>query len=247
MLLEGKVAIITGASRGIGKEIAISFAQQGASVVLNYTKNEDAARETLQQLEQAGYPCRLFQADVSVEENVQSMIDYTIESLGKIDILVNNAGITKDNILINMSVEEWDTVMATNLRGTFLCSKHAIRRMLRQRSGKIINVSSISGVLGNAGQTNYAASKAGIIGLTKAIAQEYSGKGITANVISPGLVDTNMSRRVPESVMEQKMSQILLKRPGTTSEIASVAVFLASYLGDYVNGELIRIDGGIRF
>ncbi|QQE78404.1 3-oxoacyl-[acyl-carrier-protein] reductase [Alicyclobacillus sp. SO9] len=247
MLLDEKVAIVTGASRGIGRDIAKAFAQQGAMVALNYTKNQEAAEDTRDEIIKGGDKAFLVQADVSLEQDVQSMMQRIIEKYGRVDVLVNNAGITMDNILMNMSVEQWDGVMATNLRGPFLCTKHVIRKMMRQRAGKIINVSSISGVLGNAGQANYAASKAGLIGLTKAIAQEYGAKGITANVIAPGLVDTNMSRRVPESVMNQKLEEVLLKRPGSTSEIASVAVFLASTLSDYINGELIRVDGGIRF
>lgn len=247
MLLQNKVALVTGASRGIGREIAIAFANEGASVVLNFMRNRGDAEAVAEQIRDNGGTAELFQADISKEEEVKALIDFVWERYGRIDVLVNNAGVTRDNVLIGMSLDDWTYVIENNLNGTFLCCKHAIRKMLRQRSGKIINLSSISGLLGNAGQSNYAAAKAGIIGLTKSIAQEYSAKGITANVISPGVIDTEMSQKVPPELKQMKVNETLLNRAGTTSEIAGVAVFLASSLSDFVNGAILRADGGIRF
>ncbi|MCZ0754130.1 3-oxoacyl-ACP reductase family protein [Anoxybacillus sp. J5B_2022] len=247
MLLRDKVAVVTGASRGIGREIAITFAREGALVVLNFAHNLEGTESIVQEIRENGGQAEMFQADVSKETEAEALINFTCDRFGRIDILVNNAGVTKDGLLINMSIDDWNYVISNNLCGTFLCCKFALRKMVRQRYGKIINMSSISGLLGNAGQSNYAASKAGIIGLTKSIAQEYSAKGITANVISPGVVDTEMSRRVPTEVKQMKVDTTLLKRPGTTSEIAGVALFLASSLSDFVNGAVIRADGGIRF
>lgn len=246
-MLQNKVALVAGASRGIGREIAIAFAKEGASVVLNFMRNRGDAEAVAEQIRDNGGTAELFQADISKEEEVKALIDFVWERFGRIDVLVNNAGVTRDNVLIGMSLDDWTYVIENNLNGTFLCCKHAIRKMLRQRSGKIINLSSISGLLGNAGQSNYAAAKAGIIGLTKSIAQEYSAKGITANVISPGVIDTEMSQKVPPELKQRKVDETLLNRAGTTSEIAGVAVFLASSLSDFVNGAIIRADGGIRF
>lgn len=247
MLLQKKVAIVTGASRGIGREIALTYAREGASVVINYSSSEEQAAALLEQIQSEGGLAAIYKADVSVENEAKGLIQFTIETFGRLDVLVNNAGITKDGVLINMSVEDWDRVVTTNLRGTFLTCKFGIRQMMRQRAGKIINLSSISGLLGNAGQSNYAASKAGVIGLTKSIAQEYSAKGITANVISPGYIETEMTQAVPDELKQPKIDATLLKRVGSTSEMAGVAVFLASPLSDFVNGAVIRADGGIRF
>ncbi|HWJ77111.1 MAG TPA: 3-oxoacyl-ACP reductase FabG [Niallia sp.] len=247
MLLHNKVAIITGASRGIGREISLLFAKEGAKVVLNYVRSDQEAASVYSEITSNGGIASLFKGDISKEEIAKEMVQYAVHQYGRIDILVNNAGITKDKFLINMKLNDWNEVIDTNLTAPFLTAKYALRKMMKQRYGKIINLSSLSGVAGNKGQTNYAASKAGVIGLTKAIAQEYSGKGIYANAIAPGVVVTDMSKKIPESERDYKLNAILLERPGEAVEIAGVALFLASDLSNFVNGEVIQADGGIRF
>ncbi|MEC2921436.1 MULTISPECIES: 3-oxoacyl-ACP reductase family protein [Bacillus] len=247
MLLKNKVVIVTGASRGIGKEISILFAREGAKVVLNYVHSDLEATSLYKEITSRGGTASLFKGDISKEDTVKELIQFTVDKYERIDILVNNAGITKDKFLINMKLNDWYEVIDTNLTAPFLTSKYALRKMMKQRYGKIINVSSLSGLSGNKGQANYAASKAGVIGLTKAIAQEYSGKGIWANAIAPGVVVTDMSKQIPESERDYKLNGILLERPGEAVEIAGVALFLASDLSNFVNGEVIRADGGIRF
>ncbi|WP_017796067.1 3-oxoacyl-ACP reductase family protein [Oceanobacillus kimchii] len=247
MLLQDKVAIITGASRGIGRDIALLFAKEGAKVVLNYVHNDTEATSIYEEIISMDGTASIFRGDVSKEEVVKELIDFTVNQYKRIDILVNNAGITRDKFLINMKLEEWHQVIETNLTAPFLTSKYALRKMIKQRYGKIINLSSLSGLAGNKGQANYAASKAGIIGLTRAIAQEYSGKGIWSNAIAPGVVVTDMSKQIPVSERDYKLNAILLEKPGEPAEIARVALFLASDLSDFVNGEVIRADGGIRF
>lgn len=247
MLLQDKVAVVTGASRGIGRDTALKLAREGAKVVINYVSNEQKANEVLETIISAGYEASIYKANVSEEEEARDLILYAINTYGRLDILVNNAGITKDKFLINMSVEEWDGVLKNNLTGPFLCSKYALRQMLKQKKGKIINVSSITGVLGNKGQSNYAASKAGLVGLTKAIAQEYSYKGITANAIAPGVIVTEMTESLSPDEHQYKLNSILRGSPGKVSEVAELILFLSSDLSDFINGEVIRIDGGIRF
>ncbi|MDI3311283.1 MAG: 3-oxoacyl-ACP reductase FabG [Thermoanaerobacterium sp.] len=247
MLLQDKVAIVTGSSRGIGRQIALKFASEGAKVIANYANNDEMAESLMKESEGLNGQIKVFKADVSIEESAESLVNYAIREYGKIDVLVNNAGITNDKFLINMSLDDWNKVIQTNLTGTFLCSKYAIRKMMRKKNGKIVNISSLSGLEGNKGQANYAASKSGLVGLTKTIAQEYSGKGIVANVIAPGVIDTDMSRQVPEKEIHYKLYQILKGHPGEPSDVAGVALFLASDLSNFVNGEIIRVDGGIRF
>lgn len=247
MMGTGKVALITGASRGIGQAMALAFAQAGAHVAINYSHTTPDAQETLHMIQRQGGTAYMIQANVANEQEVQHMVADVIARWGRLDVLVNNAGITRDNLLIRMALEEWEDVMATNLRGPFLCTKYALRPMMRQKSGRIINIASISGILGNSGQANYAASKAGLIGLTKAIAQEYAAKGITANAIAPGLVDTPMSHEVRSDVARQKLAMVLLGRTASPAEIAQSAVYLASDGAQYINGAVLRIDGGIRF
>ncbi|MGF7088189.1 3-oxoacyl-[acyl-carrier protein] reductase [Kroppenstedtia sanguinis] len=247
MMLRDKTVVVTGGSRGIGRQIACTLSKEGASVVINYVKNKEEAESTLQQIRRNGGIADIYRADIADEKQAQELIEFTCHKYGQVDVLVNNAGITRDSLLIQMPAESWDKVIRTNLRGPFLSSKYSLRKMLRQRSGKIINISSICGLLGNAGQANYSASKAGIIGLTKSIAQEYSSKGITANVVSPGPIKTEMTLKVPEEIMKQKVESTMMQRPGSAKEVSHVVLFLASCLGDYVNGEVIRVDGGIKY
>jgi 3-oxoacyl-[acyl-carrier protein] reductase len=247
MLLQDKVAIITGGSRGIGREIALSFVNEGAKVVVNYVNSDEHAMSLSEEIKAKGGEVELFKADISNEDAAKNLIDFTISKYQKLDILVNNAGVTVDKFLISMSLNEWEKVIKTNLTAPFLCSKFALRKMMKNKKGKIVNVSSLSGILGNKGQANYAASKAGIIGLTKTIAQEYAGKGINANVVAPGVIDTDMTRNVPSSEHKYKLEAILKNRPGKAGEVAGAALFLASDLSDFVNGEVLRVDGGIRF
>jgi 3-oxoacyl-[acyl-carrier protein] reductase len=245
VLLKDKVIIVTGGSRGIGKEMVKVFAREGASVILNYS-NSRVQAELLQE-ELSGLKVFPYRANVTEEFEVKKMMDNVYKEFGKIDVLINNAGITNDKFLVQMTLADWERVLLTNLTGAFLCSKYAIKKMLRHHNGKVIMVSSIAGILGNKGQGNYSASKAGLIGLSKTIAQEYGERGITANVIAPGVIDTEMSRQIPIEEQKIKIDEIIMRRPGQSIEVANSALFLASSLSDYVNGEVIRIDGGIRF
>lgn len=247
MLLQDKVAVITGASRGIGKEIALLYAKEGAKVIINYVSSDLEATTLQKRIIENGGEASLFKGDIGTDSTVKELVSYTIDTYGRVDILVNNAGITRDKFLINMKLDEWNSVINTNLTAPFLTSKYVLRPMMKQRYGKIINISSLSGIAGNRGQANYSAAKAGLIGLTKAIAQEYSGKGIWSNAIAPGVVVTDMSKKIPKTEQEYKLNEILLERPGDPIEIAGVALFLASDLSNFVNGEVIRADGGIRF
>ncbi|RDW15222.1 beta-ketoacyl-ACP reductase [Oceanobacillus arenosus] len=246
MLLQDKVAIVTGASSGIGKEIALTFAKEGAKVVANYATNDIGANQVIEEIESFGGRAALYKGDISKEENAKEMIDFTVDKYNQIDILVNNAGIIQDSFLVNMSLDTWNNVIQTNLTGPFLCSKFAIRKMMRHRKGKIINISSISGLLGNKGQANYASAKAGLIGLTRTIAQEYSSKGISANAVAPGIITTEMTKDIPGN-HSFKLESILKGEPGKVSDIAGTVLFLASGLSNFINGEVIRVDGGHRW
>lgn len=246
-MLAEKIAVVTGGSRGIGRAVARELARNGAKVLINYVRNAAAAEETCREIAATGSVASAFQADVSEEEGAQALITRAVEQWGGIDILVNNAGITRDKLLVNMSLDEWETVMATNLRGAFLCTKYTLKFMLRRRYGKVINITSISGILGNAGQANYAAAKAGLIGLTMSVAQEYGPRGICSNAVAPGFIDTEMTRAVPEEVQRQKVDQVLLRRYGLCADVAGAVLFLSSPMSDYVNGTVLRVDGGIRF
>ncbi|WP_336990096.1 3-oxoacyl-[acyl-carrier-protein] reductase [Bacillus infantis] len=245
MKLEGKSAIVTGASRGIGREIALELARQGANVTVNYSGSEAKANETVEEIKALGRDAFAVKADVSDSEAVAAMMKETIEKFGSIDILVNNAGITRDNLLMRMKEEEWDEVISINLKGVFLCTKAATRQMMKQRSGRIINVSSIVGVSGNPGQANYVAAKAGVIGLTKTSAKELATRGITVNAIAPGFISTDMTDKLNEEVKEQMLSGIPLGRLGEPSDIAKVALFLASEDSRYMTGQTLHVDGGM--
>ena len=231
-LLENQVAVITGASRGIGRQIARSMAEEGAIVIINYNGSKARADETAEEIRSFGGQAETYQCDVSDFNQAAGLMEYVVKTYGRVDILVNNAGITRDNLLMKMSEEEFDAVLNTNLKGAFNCIRHVSRQMIKQRSGKIINISSVSGVLGNAGQANYSASKAGIIGLTKSAAREMASRNITVNAIAPGFIDTEMTQVLSESVRMAAEAQIPMKRFGKTEDIANMAV-------------LIHVDGGM--
>lgn len=244
-MLEGKVALVTGASRGIGRAIAEELASQGAYVIINYSGNEQAAGEVLNTITKMGKRASLYRCNVGSYEEVKEMIDTIVKEHKTIDIIVNNAGITRDNLLLKMSEQEFDDVITTNLKGAFNTIKHASRYMLKQRSGKIINISSVSGIIGNAGQTNYSAAKAGIIGMTKAVAKELASRNITVNAVAPGFIQTDMTEALPEAMKEKVSDSIPLKKMGQPEDIAKMVSFLASSQGDYVTGQVFKVDGGI--
>lgn len=244
-MLDNKVAVVTGASRGIGRAIAITLASYGASVVVNYCGSKDKAEAVVEEIKNNGGNAIAYQADVMDSEAVKAMFSDIVKQFGKLDIVVNNAGITKDNLILKMSDEEFDAVINTNVKGTFHCLKHASRIMLKQKSGRIINISSIFGVLGNMGQINYCASKAGIIGMTKSLAKELGSRGITVNAIAPGFIKTDMTDVLSEEIKEKAMERIPLKRIGTVEDIAETAAFLASDKASYITGQTIQVDGGM--
>ena len=244
-MLTGKTAVVTGASRGIGRAIALRFAREGAHVIVNYNGSKDRAESVKEEIEKAGGSAQISQCDVSDFAMCESWIQSIIAEHGKIDILVNNAGITKDGLLMKMSESDFDQVIATNLKGTFHTIRFVSRQMLKQRSGRIINLSSVVGVAGNAGQANYAASKAGVIGLTKSAAKELAPRGITVNAIAPGFIDTEMSQVLSDKVKESTRNQIPMGQYGTPEQIASAALFLASEEAGYITGQVLHVDGGM--
>jgi 3-oxoacyl-[acyl-carrier protein] reductase len=244
-MLENKVAIVTGASRGIGRAIALTLSKYGAKVVVNYCGSKEKAEEVVNEIIKNGGSALAYQADVANFSSVKSMFEDVIKELGSIDILVNNAGITKDNLILKMTEEEFDAVVDTNLKGVFNCLKHASRIMLKQKSGRIINISSISGVIGNVGQVNYSAAKAGVIGMTKSLAKELGSRGITVNAIAPGYINTDMTAVLKDELKEKVTELIPLKRLGEVEDIAEMAAFLASDKASYITGQTIQIDGGM--
>lgn len=245
MMLEGKIAVVTGASRGIGRAVAQRLASEGATVIINYNGSREKAEETLREIEETGGRGVIEQCDVSDFEQCREFIQKVIKEYGALDILVNNAGVTKDGLIMGMSEEDFDRVIDTNLKGAFHTIRFAVRQMLKQKSGRIINMASVVGVSGNAGQANYAASKAGVIGLTKAAAKEVASRGITVNAIAPGFIETDMTASLPESVKEASLAQIPLGYFGKAEQVAAAVAFLASEDAAYITGQVLHVDGGM--
>ena len=242
----GRTALITGAGRGIGRATAVRLAKDGARIAVNYKGNVAAAEETKRAVEAAGSEAALVQGDVSLDADAERVVkDALAFGGGKLDILVNNAGITRDNLLLRMSAEEWDAVLDLNLRGAFLVTKAALRPMMKQRGGRIVNVSSIAGVMGNAGQANYSAAKAGLIAFTKTVAREMASRNITANAVAPGFVPTDLTSIVPQGVQDAMLKQIPLGRFGTADDVANAIAFLASDEAAYITGQVLVVDGGM--
>jgi len=242
---EGRTAIVTGASRGIGRAIALKLASEGASVVVNYNSNASAAEEVGAAIVAAGARAEIVQADVSVAADVERLVAAALSAFDKIDILINNAGITRDQLLMRMSEDDFSTVIDTNLKSAFLMTKGVVRPMLRARYGRIVNITSISGVMGNAGQANYSASKAGLIGLTRSVAREVASRNITCNAVAAGVIDTDIWAGVPQAAIDSLLSMIPIARKGTPEEIAEAVAFLASEPTAYITGQVLNVDGGL--
>jgi len=243
--LKGKTAVVTGSGRGIGRAVALKLADLGVNVVLNATQGSRTVDEVEKGISARGVGCAVVRADVRNTAEAEKIIQTAVERFGRVDILVNNAGITRDNLIIRMSEQEWDDVLDTNLKGTFNCIKAVSRIMLKQKSGRIINITSVSGIVGAAGQANYSSSKAGVIGLTKACAKELASRGITVNALAPGLIDTDMTKVLSGEIKEEYMRNIPLKRLGTPEDVANAVAFLASDEAGYITGQIINIDGGM--
>lgn len=245
MLLDGKTALVTGASRGIGRAIALRLAAEGANIAINYAGNTAKAEETKAAIEAAGGKAALFQADVSDSAQVEQMVVSVLETFGSLDILVNNAGITRDGLLMRMKEEDFDAVLDTNLKGIFHVTKAVTKIMMKQRSGRIVNMASVVGIIGNAGQTNYAAAKAGVIGFTKSAARELAARGITVNAVAPGFIATDMTAAMPEKAKEATLAAIPLRRMGTPEDVANAVLFLVSDQAAYITGQVVKVDGGM--
>ena len=245
MHVDNKVALITGASRGIGRATALELAKAGAKIVVNYAGNAAAAQEVLKAIQDMGGQAIAVQANIAVAAEVDELIEKTVAAFGSIDILVNNAGITRDTLLMRMKEADWDAVLDTNLKGVFLCTKAVAKLKMKQRSGKIINMTSVVGLTGNAGQANYAAAKAGVVGFTKSMAKELGSRGITVNAVAPGYIATDMTEVLPDSVKEQMTSTIPLGRPGTPNDVAKAVLFLCSDAAAYITGQTLNVDGGM--
>lgn len=245
MLLDGKVALVTGGSRGIGRAIAVALAREGAKVAINFAGNEKAAEETKALVEQAGSEAILLKADVSDKDADAALIDTVVKTYGKIDILVNNAGITRDSLMLRMKEDDFDAVIDTNLRSVFYLTKAAAKSMMKKRTGRIINMSSVVGLTGNAGQVNYAAAKAGVLGITKSAAKELASRSITVNAVAPGFIETDMTDVLSDTVKESLLHEIPLKRMGEPKDVANAVLFLASDQSAYITGQVIHVDGGL--
>ena len=244
MIFKDRVSLITGGARGIGREIALAFAKEGSDIVI-CDVNQDALNATKKEIEALGRKAETFVVDVTSLSQVEDMVNKTLDKFQKIDILINNAGITRDALIVRMSEQDFDSVIAVNLKGTFNCTKALAKVMMKQRYGKIVSIASIIGIMGNAGQANYAASKAGIIGITKSVAKELASRNVNVNAIAPGFIETDMTAKLPENVKSQMLAYIPLNRFGKASDVAELAMFLASDASSYLTGQVIKIDGGM--
>ncbi|MBP2033834.1 3-oxoacyl-[acyl-carrier protein] reductase [Clostridium algifaecis] len=243
--IKGKVAVVTGAAKGIGRAIALRLAKEGADIVINYRTNSDSLSELVSEIESFGSKVITVRGDVSVFEDAKNIMKKAVETFGTVDILVNNAGITRDGLILRMKEEDFDKVIEVNLKGAFNCIRHVSPIMVKKRSGKIINISSVVGITGNSGQVNYSAAKAGIIGVTKSVARELGSRGINVNAVAPGFIKTSMTEALSDKLKENTLNSIPLKRFGTVDDVASVVAFLASKDSDYITGQVINIDGGM--
>jgi len=245
MNLEGKVAIVTGGANGIGRAISLALSAQGATVVVNYNSSETLAISLQEEIKSQGQECLIVQANIGLFEQATALVEAAVSQFGHVDILVNNAGITKDNLIMRMSEDDFDSVIETNLKGAWNMSKLVSRYMTKQRSGKIVNITSVSGLVGNAGQTNYSASKAGLVGLTMSLAKELAKRNINVNAIAPGFIETAMTGKLPEEVVSKFIENIPLSKLGQVEDIAATVIFLVSEHSKYITGQVIRVDGGL--
>jgi 3-oxoacyl-[acyl-carrier protein] reductase len=245
MSLSNRIALVTGGASGIGRYISLELAKQGATVIVNYNTSKDKAQTLITEIETLGGKADAFQANVAVFDEAKQLIDNIIERYGKLDIVVNNAGITDDQLILRMREDQFDRVIDTNLKGVWNICKHAAKPLLKSEAGRIINISSVSGILGNAGQSNYSAAKAGVIGLTKALAREFAARHVTVNAIAPGFIETDMTKKLPEEAVKAWADQIPLKRFGSPSDVAHAVTFLASDEASYITGHTLMVDGGL--
>jgi 3-oxoacyl-[acyl-carrier protein] reductase len=243
--LSGKTALVTGGSRGIGRSICTDLAEQGAAVAINYRQSAEQAEDLRQKIEAAGGKAITVQADVRKPEDVERMIEETLAGLGRLDVLVNNAGFNRDTLILRMSLDDWDEVMELNLRAVFVCTKAVLRTMMKQRWGRIINIGSVSGLAGNAGQANYAAAKAGLVGFTRAVAREMGSRNVTANLIMPGLVITELTKDIRPEIVAGVKQRLLVDRMGKPEDVSALVVYLASNEAEYVTGQVLSVDGGL--